>query len=921
MALLALVAAAGKRGISRERILGILWSETGEEQARHTLSQNLYSLRRETGRDWIATTPELRLDPAITSDVGEFQDALAAQDFARAAALYTGEFLEGFYLPGVPKFERWVEEERAGLKSAALRALESLATRADQVGRFHEATGWWRRLADLDPLSARYASGLMRALAAAGDHASALAHARDHRETVKRELDAGLDPAVQALVASLKGPASPSQLRNPAPPAPSVPVPFPGTVPAPDQALAPVGHRRRRRILAPILTGVVLVAVVIAREVLSGDRPPGHILAVGVIRTDDSTRQGGVLRDMLATSLAGVPGLQVLANSRLIELMLRGADTIPGATTDAARRAGVTEIIEGEMVPGSTGLTLTLRRVALASGVVRRGYSVQGTDPSKLVDSATAAIARDLNLAAPAAGVATIRTSSPAAYALYEEGLRAYYKWDHAAAYRLMKAALELDSSFAMAAYYAWSASKDLGGRVEGDRDLLQGAKVLAPRALDRERLIIEASVAGQEAPTATAAAIAETLSVRYPEDPDGQILLGSARWAAGDFAASVAAFQRAVAMDSAMGAAQGAFCRMCEALRLLVDGYVWWDSLSTAERTARRFIALRPDEALAWSTLVEPLLRQGRRPEAVAARQKADSLATPGASQHRGMFQRDLIRWGDFEELDRQLLDDLLNPSLQVRSEGRWLMLFSLRNQGRLREAMALARDHVIPGSPVRVTGVPAEGMMQAALAMESGRPFEAARQFRDIAASTLGQGHTPGFKARFATWVLTLAGTALAAAGDTAGVRRMADSTERLGKASNFGRDPRLHHVLRGLVLQREGRHAEAVEAFRQAVFSTTDGYTRINLEMARSLMALGRPNEAIAILQPALRGGVDGSNSYVTHTELHEALAHAFERAGQADSAAAHYRAVERAWRRADPQFAARYAEAKAKAASLH
>src|SRR5439155_23442143 len=42
LALCAVVAAAGSRGVTRENILGILWAETGEEQARHTLSQNLY---------------------------------------------------------------------------------------------------------------------------------------------------------------------------------------------------------------------------------------------------------------------------------------------------------------------------------------------------------------------------------------------------------------------------------------------------------------------------------------------------------------------------------------------------------------------------------------------------------------------------------------------------------------------------------------------------------------------------------------------------------------------------------------------------------------------------------------------------------------------------------------------------------------
>ena len=87
--------------------------------------------------------------------------------------------------------------------------------------------------------------------------------------------------------------------------------------------------------------------------------------------------------------------------------------------------------------------------------------------------------------------------------------------------------------------------------------------------------------------------------------------------------------------------------------------------------------------------------------------------------------------------------------------------------------------------------------------------------------------------------------------------------------------------------------------------------------NLLMARSLLELDRAPEAIAILRPALRGGVDGSNTYVTHTELREELAHAFEQAGQRDSARFYYGAVERAWRRADPQFRDRYLAAKQKA----
>jgi tetratricopeptide (TPR) repeat protein len=148
-----------------------------------------------------------------------------------------------------------------------------------------------------------------------------------------------------------------------------------------------------------------------------------------------------------------------------------------------------------------------------------------------------------------------------------------------------------------------------------------------------------------------------------------------------------------------------------------------------------------------------------------------------------------------------------------------------------------------------------------------------------------------------------------ALAAAGDTPGVRALADSVERWGNASAFGRDRRVHHYLRGLVLAASGRHEDAVRAYREAVYSPTLGFTRVNYEMARSLLQLNRPAEAVAILQPALRGEIDASNLYITRTELHELLGESFTRAGQPDSAAAHYRAVVKAWQRADPAFHAR------------
>ena len=49
LAVLAVLARAGERGVNRDRLVALLWGEQEEERARRSLNQALYALRQELG--------------------------------------------------------------------------------------------------------------------------------------------------------------------------------------------------------------------------------------------------------------------------------------------------------------------------------------------------------------------------------------------------------------------------------------------------------------------------------------------------------------------------------------------------------------------------------------------------------------------------------------------------------------------------------------------------------------------------------------------------------------------------------------------------------------------------------------------------------------------------------------------------------
>lgn len=205
LALLGVLASAGARGLSRERILSLLWPDAGDG-GRGALKQTIYELRQTLGNHSVVSgTAELTIDDAqITTDVGDLERDFSGELWPRVVELYSGPFMDRFYVRASAEFEHWVDSRRAHYAGLFRRALERYATAVAERGGVDESVALWRRLAAEDPFSGRYALGLMHALAASGDHGAALTHYRVHKQLLQDGLGTVPDPAVTSAAQRIR---------------------------------------------------------------------------------------------------------------------------------------------------------------------------------------------------------------------------------------------------------------------------------------------------------------------------------------------------------------------------------------------------------------------------------------------------------------------------------------------------------------------------------------------------------------------------------------------------------------------------------------------------------------------------------------------------------------------------------------------
>lgn len=523
LGLLAFVAAARDRGVSRDSVLAVLWSESDPEKARQALTQALYHARRAVEEEALFHAgADLRLNTSVfTTDVWEFEDALSRSEPERAVALYEGSFLEGFYVNDAPEFERWVAIERARLAQLCAEALEELADRARRASDMRGVVRWWRRRAALDPLNATAAIELMKALAAAGDRAAALQHARVYEMLLREELDVAPEARVVELTERLRseetheivGPKAGNGSIAPVAPVPSVPVDEPNEVPlVAIQGLAStephiqsrgIGWRRRRATLALGLAVVVTIIIVLARLTRTPSRVAMQkdLIAVAPFRVSGADASlaflGEGLVDLLTTKLTNAGTMQpVDAGSMIAAWHNAGIALNGGASRDVAlsiaRRLGAEHLLVGSVVGAPAHVVISASLLGVKDGSVSVQASVEGP-----TDSLTGMIDRlAARLVAQAAGMserlANHTTTSLRAMRAFLDGQAAYRRGAYRQALGHFRNALDSDPTFAMAGL----GLAQTADRVNALSDLSRGlttAWQYRAELVERDRIYLEA--------------------------------------------------------------------------------------------------------------------------------------------------------------------------------------------------------------------------------------------------------------------------------------------------------------------------------------------------------------------------------------------------------------------------------------------
>ena len=447
IALLALLALAPDHRFSRDKLIALLWPETDAARGRSLLNASTYAVRSELGDgSLVSEGDDLRLAAdVVRPDVVEFLEALQAGDPDRAAALYAGPFLDGFFLPDAEEFEAWVARERQRLAALYGKALAERAEAAEAAGDSRAAVERWRAYAALDPYDSEIALRVMRALEASGNRAGAIQYAGEHVRLLREELGVEAGEVIAAAEGMRGGRGAVGSRADGADAADKADKADAGSV-------ASALPRRRPLIVA---AAILLLSLAVAAWLAIPRAAPARSIVVlpfaNLSGSGERDYFSDGLTDEIITGLATVPGLTVIGRTSA----MRYASSV-APLPEIARELGVANVLHGTLRRSGNRARVTAQLVDARRERVlwANTYDSELDDTLGVQERIARDVVRALELELAGGGAATIvRRGTRNAEAL-EAYQRGRFHWnrrtkaDVVAAIAYFERAIAADSSY-----------------------------------------------------------------------------------------------------------------------------------------------------------------------------------------------------------------------------------------------------------------------------------------------------------------------------------------------------------------------------------------------------------------------------------------------------------------------------------------
>jgi len=210
-ALLAYLVQSGKIENSREELATLLWPNSGEDQARASLRQELAVLRKtmlEAGiKPIIAQKEAIQFNPdglsIDTRELHKIAQSSPESNLHQVADLYAGDFISGLNIRS-EVYDEWLWLERQHLRDMALSCLLRALTHDEMAGNPAKTIATAKSLLTIEPIDENAHRALMQSYWITGRKTEALKQFKHCQNILMRDLDTGPSAETVALADKIR---------------------------------------------------------------------------------------------------------------------------------------------------------------------------------------------------------------------------------------------------------------------------------------------------------------------------------------------------------------------------------------------------------------------------------------------------------------------------------------------------------------------------------------------------------------------------------------------------------------------------------------------------------------------------------------------------------------------------------------------